>query len=118
LMISCIFLAILHLFILFYSPLNLNLWLVLFYLNVSLWLDWKQQRFVFIRFLLERYYGKNRELSNLEPIEANGESYLYDVLEQFKRGCKHLIYVGGQTSNIGKLDENELLHAYFTEKRV
>jgi len=118
LMSSFAVLLVLHTMILFLYPLNINVWLVLLYLDIILWTEWKQQRYVFMRFLLERHYGKNLSFSQLQSIEAKGEEHLHEVLEKFKRGCKHLIYVGGKDSHLGKLDENEILHAYFTEKRV
>ncbi|MCJ8006976.1 site-2 protease family protein [Lederbergia wuyishanensis] len=108
----------LHTVLLLFYPLNINIWLILLYLDLTLWSDWKQQRYVFMRFLLERHYGKTINFSQLQPIDARGEEYLHEVLERFKRGCKHLIYVEGKNSSQGKLDENEILHAYFTEKRV
>ncbi len=115
---SFILLAIVHLFILFYSPLHLHLWLVLFYLYVSLWLEWKQLRYTFMRFLLERHYGRKSEVKQLDPLEVCDDQFLYEVMERFHRGCKHLIHVISEQTSIGKLDENELLHAYFTEKQV
>ncbi|MCR2820535.1 M50 family metallopeptidase [Lederbergia panacisoli] len=118
LMSSFIVLLVLHVMILLFSPLNINVWLVLLYLDIILWTEWKQQRYVFMRFLLERHYGKNLSFSQLQAIDAKGEEYLHEVLDKFKRGCKHLIYVGGKNNSLGKLDENEILHAYFTEKRV
>ncbi|MBS4194820.1 site-2 protease family protein [Lederbergia citri] len=118
LMSSFIVLLFLHAILLLFYPFNINVWIILLYLDITLWTDWKQQGYVFMRFLLERHYGKNINFSQLQPIEARGEDYLHDVLEKFKRGCKHLIYVGGRNSSLGKLDENEILHAYFTEKRV
>lgn len=115
---SLLVLFILHSIILIYSPLNINVWLVLFYLDFILWFEWKQQRYVFMRFLLERHYGKYPSFSKLEPIEANGDEYVHEVLVKFMRGCKHLIYVNDHATSVGELDENELLHAYFTEKRI
>ncbi|MBS4199806.1 M50 family metallopeptidase [Bacillus sp. FJAT-49732] len=118
LMSSFAVLIALHAMLLLFYPLNINIWMILLYLDITLWTEWKQQRYVFIRFLLERHYGKNITFSQLHPIDAKGEEYLHEVLEKFKRGCKHLIYVGENNRNLGKLDENEILHAYFTEKRV
>lgn len=66
---------------------------------------------------MERHYGKHEYVSQLQTINAKGDEYLHEVFTKFKRGCKHLIYVAGPTHQ-GKLDENELLYAYFTEKRV
>jgi stage IV sporulation protein FB len=71
-----------------------------------------------MRFLLERYYGKKSDLQALKPIQANEQDLLIDVLEKFQRGCKHPIIVESDGKEKGMLDENELLHAYFSEKRL
>lgn len=115
---SFIILAMLHVFLLIFAPLNLNIWVVFSYLYVCLWAEWKQMRYVFIRFLLERHYGKQSGFNELHPIEASGDDFLHEAMEKFRRGCKHLIHVAGQKSELGQLDENELLYAYFTEKQV
>lgn len=69
-----------------------------------------------MRFLLERYYGKSGDVRDLKPLKINGEETIYSALEKFHRGFKHplIVYIDGQEA--GKLDENEVLHAYFTEK--
>ncbi|MFD1705570.1 M50 family metallopeptidase [Siminovitchia sediminis] len=111
---SAVILAILHFTVLLIYPLHLHLWIVMIYLYISLWLEWKQIQFVFMRFLLERYYGNNAGIKRLEIIEADGNEWIYHVMEKFQRGCKHLIHV----DNIRSMDENEMLHAYFANKQV
>ncbi|MBS4173694.1 M50 family metallopeptidase [Bacillus sp. FJAT-49736] len=115
---SFIFLVLFHLISLFLSPFNLNIWVVVIYLYVSLWLEWKQIRYVFIRFLLERYYGRKNGIKGLKPIVVDSNAFLFEVLEQFQRGSKHPLIVENDGQEMGKLDENELLHAYFAEKMV
>lgn len=100
------------------APTHLNVWVVIGYLFFSLYHEWKQRRFIFMRFLLERYYGKKSGLQTLIPIQANEQELLIHVLEKFQRGCKHPIIVEEEGKEKGTLDENELLHAYFTEKRI
>lgn len=104
--------------ILFTAPTHLNVWIVIAFLFFSLYHEWKQRRFIFMRFLLERYYGKKSDLHNLKPIQADEQELLIHVLEKFQRGCKHPIIVEEAGREKGRLDENELLHAYFTEKRL
>jgi stage IV sporulation protein FB len=118
LMISFLGLSIFSLLIIFTVPLHLNVWIVIAFLFFSLYHEWKQRRFVFMRFLLERYYGKKSSLRSLKPIQADEQDLLIDVLEKFQRGCKHPIIVEAGGKEKGMLDENELLHAYFTEKRL
>jgi stage IV sporulation protein FB len=100
------------------SPFNLNVWIVITFLIISLYTEWKQQPFVFMRFLLERYYGKKETFHTLKSIEVDEEEYILDVLGEFQRGVKHLIVVHNEGKETGTLDENELLHAYFAEKQV
>ena len=103
---------------LFLMPENLNVWIILTFLTFSLYHEWKQHRFVFMRFLLERYYGKNSDLRMLKPILVKEEEMVVDVLERFRRGCKHPIVIEQDGKEKGILDENELLHALFAEKQV
>ncbi len=99
-------------------PKNLNVWVILAFLLFSLYHEWKQHRFVFMRFLLERYYGKNSDLRLLRPIKVREEELVVQVLEQFCRGCKHPIIIEENGKEKGILDENEILHAVFAEKMV
>jgi stage IV sporulation protein FB len=105
--------------VLLISPINLNVWIVIIFIIISLYTEWKQHPFVFMRFLLERYYGKKDTFRTLKSIEVADDEYIVDVLNEFQRGKKHLIVV---YTDEGKekttLDENELLHAYFAEKQV
>lgn len=115
---SFIALSLFSLLILVSAPLQINVWIVIAFLYFSLYYEWKQRRYLFMRFLLERYYGKKSNLSTLKPIQANEQDSLIEVLEKFQRGCKHPIIVEAGGKEKGMLDENELLHAYFTEKRL
>lgn len=99
-------------------PSNLNAWIVISFLLFSLYYEWKQRRYIFMRFLLERYYGKTNELRKLLPIEVSEEEPILSVLEKFRRGCKHPIIVQKKGLEKRIMDENELLHAYFKEKKV
>ncbi|MFE8703457.1 M50 family metallopeptidase [Cytobacillus sp. FJAT-54145] len=98
------------------DPINLNVWIVLSFLIFSLYYEWKQKRYVFVRFLLERYYGKNFDLRELKPLKVKEEDMVVDVLERFQRGCKHPIIIEQNGKEKASLDENELLHAYFSDR--
>lgn len=118
LIISFAFLILFSFLILITAPYHINVWIIIGFLYFSLYHEWKQRRYVFIRFLLERYYGKKEGLYFLKPINVNEEDMIIQVLEKFQRGCKHPIIINGQGNEKGTLDENEILHAYFTEKRL
>lgn len=99
-------------------PFNINICIILAFLLFSLYYEWKQRRYIFMRFLLERYYGKHSELRKLKPLVVKESEPIMKVLEKFQRGCKHSIIVETGNKEKSVLDENELLHAYFAEKNV
>jgi stage IV sporulation protein FB len=111
-------LSLFSLLLLVIEPINLNLWIVISFLAFSLYFEWKQRRYVFVRFLLERYYGNKMEFETLKPIHVKEDEPVLRVLEQFQRGCKHLIVIERKGMESEQLDENELLHAYFSEKML
>ncbi|PLR75515.1 stage IV sporulation protein FB [Bacillus sp. V3-13] len=113
---SCFSIAIFTAIVLFTVPGNLNVWIVIGFLLFSLYGEWKQKQYVFMRFLLERHYGKNSEFRRLKPLKVNEEELVINVLERFQRGCKHPVIIEKNGKEQGSLDENELLHAYFSEK--
>lgn len=118
LMISFVGVFLFALMTLLTMPLTLNIWIIIGFLLFSLYYEWKQRRFVFMRFLLERYYGKQTDLRALKPIKVHEEDLVIHVLSRFQRGCKHPIIVEKDGRKKSSLDENELLHAYFAEKQL
>lgn len=115
---SFVFLIGLHVIVLLFAPTQLSIWIVLIYLYFSLWFDWKQVRYVFMRFLLERYYGKKTNLSQLKPVYVDVGDMVSDVLEKFQRGYKHPLIISRHGEEIGKLDENEVLYACFAQRKL
>ncbi|RFU65860.1 M50 family metallopeptidase [Peribacillus glennii] len=98
------------------QPLNLNIWIISGFIAFSLGIEWKQRYYAFIRFLLERHYGRNSDLSVLKPIRVEESEQIHKVLEKFQRGCKHPVIILKNGKERGSLDENEVLHAYFSDK--
>lgn len=115
---SAICLVLLQLLILLFLPFHFQAWLIIAYLTVALWREWKDKHYTFIRFLLERHYGKRDVTVNLKPLQLSADTKIASVLEQFRRNTKHIVYVTEQGKEIGRLDENEVLYAYFSEKRT
>ena len=115
--ISCLSLVTFLICLLLIQPININLWIIASFLAFSLYYEWKQRHYVFVRFLLERFYGKKVEFKALRTIHVKEDESVTAVLEQFQRGCKHLIIIDKEENETQQLDENELLHAYFVEKR-
>ena len=113
---SAIFLASFFVFYLFIDPYHLNVWVIATFLFYSLYHDWKHRHYVFVRFLVERYYGKSISFSKIEPIIVDEKEKIHHVLQRFQRGCKHNVIVMKGDKKQSPLDENEILYAYFTEK--
>ncbi|MGG3662225.1 M50 family metallopeptidase [Bacillus gobiensis] len=115
---SSLFCLLLLLWFAAVSPMQLSAWILLVFLTYSLYDEYRKRHFTHIRFLLERYYGKKRELGRLTPIKVSADDKILDVLSKFRRDCKHPIHIEKDGRTISELDENELLHAYFAEKRT
>ncbi|MEH6947657.1 site-2 protease family protein [Bacillus sp. JJ634] len=116
--ISAIFAVLAFVIWMVLDPLNLNAWMIAFFLSISLLLEWRQRYYAFIRFLLQRHYGHSKDLMTLKPIRVDVNEPIYKVLELFQRGCKHSIIVMKNGKESGTLDETELLYAYFSQKRT
>lgn len=116
--ISIVAVSLFALIILLTEPINLNVWIVIAFIVFTLHYEWKQSRYVFIRFLMERYYGNTNEFRELKPLVVGPDDLVIHVLERFQRGCKHPIIIEKDGKEAGILDENELLHAYFAEKQL
>ena len=101
-----------------YTPYHLNLWFVAFFLLFSIIMERRQRHYVFMRFLLERYYGKQVSFTKLQPLIVQDYEKLQHILMKFQRGCKHPIIVEKDNRQNSPIDENELLHAYFVEKQI
>lgn len=100
------------------APTHLNIWIILSFLIISLIKEWKHRRYTFLRFLLERYYGKKNGITSLRPLKVDERDSVLTVLERFQRGFKHPVIVEKDGKEEGALDENELLHACFAEKQM
>lgn len=115
---SIFFVCLLTIFAMMIYPFHLNLWIVVAFVIFAHYVEWKQRKFAHIRFLLERYYGRSREINTLRPIIVSDSDQLVDVFAKFCRGCKHQIILKMNDREQITFDENELLHAYFSEKRI
>jgi len=115
---SVIFIILLAIISLIILPYHLNLWLIITFLLYSIYQEYKQRSFAYMRFLIERYYGKKQEFLVLRPITVDQDEPIYEVLLKFQRGCKHPVIVEKDGKKVFQFDENELLHAYFSDKRL
>lgn len=53
-----------------------------------------------------------------DPLTVAADAKVKHVMAEFKRGCKHPIIVEKAGEKLSQLDENEVLHAYFADKRT
>lgn len=96
--------------ILLLSPTNISLWFMVLFLMFSIWKDWKQRNYIFIRFLLGRFQNKALKV---EKIYASKEDNIFRIFYMFQRGARHEIIVGER-----KFQEIELINGYFQSKKM
>ncbi|MBD3107843.1 M50 family metallopeptidase [Bacillus sp. AGMB 02131] len=113
---SILFSVALFTFCLLSGQMSLNIILILSFICFAIVMEWRQRQYVFMRFLLERHYGKNSEMQRLISLTVDENKTVHEILQLFQRGCKHPIIVMKNGKERGMLDENEVLHAYFSEK--
>lgn len=102
----------------FYYPLHLNLWAVIAFLGFAHFQEWKQRSYLYIRFLMGRYYNVVKPPLKLYPITVNQEERLSDVLARFHRGVYHTVIVKNNSGTQKVYEESKLLYAFFEEKKV
>ncbi len=109
---------ILFIFILLYvSPLQLNGWIIIIYLLLSIIKDWRQRNFIFMRFLLNRYY-QHEHFSSIVPIYLDSQQTVLDALSQFRRDCQHIIKVMNKGKVKGTIEEQYLLDSFFRSNAI
>jgi len=77
--------------------------------------EWKQRYYVFVRFLLKRSEAQGQFKKAL--ISAHSGQPLIQVLSQFRRNRRHVIYVK-DASPAGYLSEPDCLNLYFAQNGV
>jgi len=101
--------------LLYVAPLHFNGWLIVGFLGFSIYNEWKEHPYIFIRFLLERYEKREeRELIPTEKrIRASVDDSVSEVIKKFQRGKKHAVIVYEGRIALKKLKESTLLEAFF-----
>ncbi|MFC7371245.1 site-2 protease family protein [Fictibacillus iocasae] len=110
LLFSFIFFLFLLLFYLTYHTFHLNLWMIALFLLSAHYIEWKRRKYVFIRFLLNRYhfpYGYKKKKRFIVP----GSLEVGSVLNLFYKSREHEIMVKENPAK--SLKEYDLLHAFF-----
>ncbi|GAA0601536.1 stage IV sporulation intramembrane metalloprotease SpoIVFB [Virgibacillus siamensis] len=111
-MFVCILGIIVQLFLVSFTLSSFVLFLFLLMENRT---DWKQRYYVFIRFLLRRYYGQ-AYVNGVLPIEVPHTCGMMNVFSRFHREKKHSIYITYPGSMRRSIDEMDCLYSYFHER--
>ncbi|WP_035186959.1 M50 family metallopeptidase [Alteribacter aurantiacus] len=111
---SIVFLAVLWSVAISVLPFHLNLIVVLGFLTVHHYLEWKQRHFIFMRFLIERFEKKVSLTSRVRPVFVQEDERVVDVIKQLRRGCSHMIVL----KETGKaINESTIIDAYFNKTK-
>jgi stage IV sporulation protein FB len=103
----------------YYYPFHLNLWGIIAFLWLSQFIEWRRRHYVYMRFLMGRYYAADKPLLKLKPIIVSAEERLPQVLSRFQKGVFHTVIVKNrQSRNEFVFEESKLLKAFFEEKKV
>ncbi|WP_174613933.1 site-2 protease family protein [Virgibacillus ihumii] len=100
---------------LFFISFTLSSFVLFMFLLMENRTDWKQRYYVFIRFLLRRYYGQTY-VKGVLPIEVSHNCGLMNVFSKFHREKKHPIYITYPGSMRRSIDEMDCLYSYFHER--
>lgn len=110
--VSSMFLILFAASILIIFPFHLNGWLIVCFLSYSLYREWKNRHYSFIRFLLERYSVRPK-LTKIRPVFVDQNTLISTVVQQFYRGMLHSIIVVDRGRPIETLTENTCVEAFF-----
>ncbi|MDG5786844.1 M50 family metallopeptidase [Evansella sp. AB-P1] len=109
---SILLLVVLTAFSLIYIPFHLNLIVIVIFLWVHHYLEYKQRHFMFIRFLLERRKVPPPPLE--KRLKVLPTLTVADAMKEVNRQKYHLFIIG---NNGVILEEKEVLEAFFNEKK-
>ncbi|GAA0355062.1 M50 family metallopeptidase [Bacillus horti] len=115
-------------------PVYFYLWSVAVFLLISLFLEFRQSPYQYLRFLLSRYHrkGENQKTRNADssisglshqrkaqPLIIRSQDTVKESVERLFKHKKHYFYVTNQRGMlIHMLDEDELLQYYFERKWI
>ncbi len=100
-------------------PFHLNLWIVLLFLFFSLYFEWKQRNYAYMRFLLERYYKQDDPFMATVLIAVFAHETVQEVLKTFRRGVTHKVIIKEMSITEKKImKEKMILRAFFEEKKA
>ncbi|MFC0469412.1 M50 family metallopeptidase [Halalkalibacter kiskunsagensis] len=99
-------------------PYHLNLWVILSFLGLMNYLEWKQRHYRFMRFLMARRSFNDKQHVKQSSLSIRDSMPLKEAMKQIKRGHYHFYKVFQlKTGTAQTIEEKELLHLLFTEKK-
>jgi stage IV sporulation protein FB len=110
---SALFLLMFSTWTIITYPLQLNVWLIIGFLFLTNVFAFRQRNYTHIRFLMERYYDKDRIFPKTKAFAVKKTAKVSATFSWFYRDVFHIFL----TNNGKKTDERELLKAHFSEKR-
>ncbi|WAA10249.1 M50 family metallopeptidase [Fervidibacillus albus] len=106
---------VLSLFLLvIFFPFHINGWLIFFFLLFSLYKEWKNIPYIFIRFLLDRYGEKKEKRRKIKKIYVTEETAVQTVVSRFFHGKEHAIVFENDEKR--KVHEKDFLKRFFERK--
>lgn len=115
LILSSLFLLITTIWVVLQTSFLLNYTVIAIFLCFSIYKEWKQQQYVFMRFLLERLNRKAGSSQRTREITVTPDSIPMWIFSQFYKGSTHRIFIKGPGDG-REIDEETLLNAYFSGK--
>lgn len=109
---SLVFCILLALSLLILTPFMLSSTLILLFLILENYGEWKQRYYVFIRFLFNRY-RQPVNYAKTSPIYTSKNASLFDVFQKFQQGKQHKVYIKCLHNKPAILNEIDCLYFYF-----
>ncbi|WP_078595196.1 M50 family metallopeptidase [Evansella clarkii] len=109
---SALLLSAITIISLFILPFHLNLIIVVLFLWVHHYLEWKQRHFLFLRFLLER--KRKAGFKGEKQVKVSPATTVTEAIKKVNRERYHYFTLG---KNYGVIEEQEILNAFFDEKK-
>lgn len=103
--------------IIFYQ-LHLNLLVILLFLFVAIYTEWRHHPYIFFRFLLELYESELRVTKRRKKIFILPNLLLKDVLKRFYKDAYHEIVVIQSSEKSFRASEEDVLLAFFKHKKI
>lgn len=110
---SIFFLCVYSLAILLLSPFHISGWVIIVFLIHSLYSDWKNRTFLFMRFLIEKSTHDKYTYKKVKTLRVQAKESIQQVVSRFYRGMYHTIIVFDNGKEIGTIPETQILKRYF-----